>query len=254
MSALHNWHAVQLDFALAFPQAPVEKDLCVDVPKGSDMIEGNRTDHALKIHRSICGQKQAGRVWNQCLTDKLVGELKSVQSRHNECVFCRGTTMHALQADNSTLAGPDEAETDQRIKEMQEAKLDIAVEGDLQDFLGAKIERKADGTVHSTQPHLINQILKDLRLEDKNATTKPMPCCHQNHCQDTCWIQRLSMDLSIADQQLENATAWRRARAATLCASLTSARRSPVTPNKSTERLHGGWVAAQRQRKTKEPC
>jgi hypothetical protein len=44
MSALHNWHAVQLDFALAFPQAPVEKDLCMDMPKGFDMSKGNRKD------------------------------------------------------------------------------------------------------------------------------------------------------------------------------------------------------------------
>jgi hypothetical protein len=94
MSALHNWHAVQLDFALAFPQAPVEEDLHMDTPKGFDMSEGNRKDCALKIHRNICGQKQAGRVWNQHLVDKLVGEeLKFVQSRHDECVFCRRTTM-----------------------------------------------------------------------------------------------------------------------------------------------------------------
>jgi hypothetical protein len=73
------------------------------------------------------------------------------------------------------LAGPDKAEIDQTIKEMQEAKLDIAVEGDQQDFLGANIERKADGTIHLTQPHLIDQILKDLRLEVENVTTKPTP-------------------------------------------------------------------------------
>ena len=81
----------------------------------------------------------------------------------------------ALCTDDSTLAGPDKAETDQIIKEMQEAKLDIAIEGDLQDFLEANIKRKADGTIHLTQPHLIDQILKDLRLEDKNVTTKPIP-------------------------------------------------------------------------------
>jgi hypothetical protein len=83
--------------------------------------------------------------------------------------------MCALHTDDSMLAGPDKAEIDQTIKEMQEAKLDIAVEGDQQDFLGANIERKADGTIHLTQPHLIDQILKDLRLEVENVTTKPTP-------------------------------------------------------------------------------
>jgi hypothetical protein len=157
------------------PPAPVEKDLHMDIPKGFDMSKGNRKDCALKIHRNICGQKQASRVWNQHLVNKLVGELKFVQSRHDECVFYQGTTMCALHTDDSTLAGPDKVEIDQIIKEMQETKLDVTIEGDLQDFLGANIERKADGVIHLTQPHLIDQILKDLRLEDENVTTKPTP-------------------------------------------------------------------------------
>jgi hypothetical protein len=60
------------------------------------------------------------------------------------------------------LAGLDKAEIDQIIKEMQEAKLDVTIKGNLQDFLGANVERKTDGTIHLTQPHLIDQILKDL--------------------------------------------------------------------------------------------
>ena len=83
--------------------------------------------------------------------------------------------MYALYTDDSILAGPDKAEIDQIIKEMQKANLDITIEGDLQDFLGVNIERKPDGTIHLTQPHLIDQILKDLRLEDDNVTTKPIP-------------------------------------------------------------------------------
>ena len=46
------------------------------------------------------------------------------------------------------------------------AKLKITVEGDLQDFLGVNIQRK-NGTIHLTQPNLINQILDDLRMNDK---------------------------------------------------------------------------------------
>ena len=83
--------------------------------------------------------------------------------------------MYALYTDDSILAGPNKAEIYQIIKEMKEAKLDITIEGDLQDFLGVNIEKKADGTIHLTQPHLIDQILKDLRLEDDNVTTKPIP-------------------------------------------------------------------------------
>jgi hypothetical protein len=75
-------------------------------------------------------------------------------------------TMHSSCTDHSMLAGSDKTETDQMIKKTQVANLDITVKGDLQDFLGANVERKADGSVHLTQPHLTDQILKDLRLED----------------------------------------------------------------------------------------
>ena len=38
------------------------------------------------------------------------------------------------------------------------------VESNGSDFLGVKIDRKSDGLIHLTQPHLINSILKDLHL------------------------------------------------------------------------------------------
>ena len=85
--------------------------------------------------------------------------------------------MWALHTDDSILAGPDQDEINQIIKEMKQAKLDMAEEGDTQDFLGVNIERKPDGSIHLTQPHLIDQILQDLRLDkdevlDKNKSKK----------------------------------------------------------------------------------
>jgi hypothetical protein len=129
----------------------------------------------LKLHKNVYGQKQAGRVWNKYLVNKLVNELKFVQSKTDECVYYRGKTMYVLYTDDSILAGPDEAEIDQIIKEMKQVKLDITVEGGLEDFLGINIDRKKDGSINLTQPHLIDQILKDLRLDDENVTTKDTP-------------------------------------------------------------------------------
>lgn len=68
------------------------------------------------------------------------------------------------------LAGPNQSKIEQIIKEMTKANLDITVKGDLQDFLGVNIERKDNGTIHPTQPHLIDKILKDLRLDGEEVT------------------------------------------------------------------------------------
>jgi hypothetical protein len=45
----------------------------------------------------------------------------------------------------------------------------------LEDFLGINVDRRKDGTTNLTQPHPIDQILKHLRLKDKNVTAKDAP-------------------------------------------------------------------------------
>ncbi len=55
---------------------------------------------------------------------------------------------------------------------MQEANLNITIEGDLQDFLVANISKHKDGSIHLTQPHLIDQILDKLCLNNDNVTEK----------------------------------------------------------------------------------
>ena len=101
-------------------------------------------------------------MWNKYLVDKLVNVVGFKQSKVDECVFYKGSTVYVLYTDDSILAGPDKAEIEEIIEDIKKADLDITVEGDLQDFLGINIDRKEDGTIHMTQPHLIDQILKDL--------------------------------------------------------------------------------------------
>ena len=106
----------------------------------------------------------------------MTSKLGFEQSKVDECVFYKGRSMYVLYTDDSILAGPDEKEIDQIIKELQNSELNVTVEGDLQDFLGVNIKRKQDDTIHLTQPHLIDQVLKDLKLDTKqNLKTKSTP-------------------------------------------------------------------------------
>ena len=176
LTALHGWHTKQIDFVQAFAQAPIEKTLFMKIPAGVVLEDGSdQRDYVLKIHRNIYGQKQAGRVWNKYLVSKLV-ELGFKQSRVDECVFYRGKTLYVLYTDDSLLAGPDKNEIEEVISDIRnKAKLDITVEGDLADFLGVSIDRRPDGTINLTQPHLIDQILTDLRLKADNVKTRSTP-------------------------------------------------------------------------------
>ena len=174
MALVHGWYTKQLDFVLAHPQAPAKHELYLKIPKGFE-VDGNTSDYVLKLNRNVYGQKDAGRVWNNYLVKKLTTELNFQQSDVDECAFYQGKTMYVLYTDDSILAGPDQKEIDQIVKDMKKAKLDITVEGDIQDFLGVNIEKRADGSINMTQPHLIDSILKDLHLDGPNVNTKSTP-------------------------------------------------------------------------------
>jgi hypothetical protein len=74
LTAVHNWHTKQTEF--------VPPALYMKVPAGIEVENGaNAKDYVLRIHRNIYGQKQAGRVWNKYLSEKLIKDLGFKQSR-----------------------------------------------------------------------------------------------------------------------------------------------------------------------------
>jgi len=101
--ALQNgWHAIRLHCVLVFPQAPVDWECYMQIPKGIKIDRPGKW--ALQVQKNSCGQKQAGRVWNQHLAEKLVTKVGFKQSEHDECAFYRGTScMHCAPMTPSSL-------------------------------------------------------------------------------------------------------------------------------------------------------
>jgi histone deacetylase 1/2 len=169
----NGWKTRQLDYVLAFPQAPAERELYMKIPKGIKVE--TEDEYVLRVDRNLYGQKQAGRVWNLHLVRKLI-QIGFVQSTEDECLFYKGNVMYALYTDDSILAGPDDAELDRVIEEIAAAGLDITEEeGGLEDFLGVNIERTPEGGFHLSQPQLIEQILNDLNLLGENVKIRDTP-------------------------------------------------------------------------------
>ncbi len=72
---------------MAFPQAPVERDLYMEIPKGVKIEDTENTrDYVLRIIKNLYGQKQAGRVWYQYLV-KGLQEMGFIKSKVDKCVF-----------------------------------------------------------------------------------------------------------------------------------------------------------------------
>ena len=176
LTALNGWHTKQINDMLAFPQAPVEKELFMRIPRGFE-VEG--VDDPQKLRAKIapkCLRPKASRVsLNRYLMKKLTEDVNFVQSKVDECILYKGNVIYLLYTDDTILEGPDKSKIDEVIKQIRGAKLDITVEGDLQDFFGVRITRETNGSVHFMQPHLIDKILKDLRLDNDEVTTRDVP-------------------------------------------------------------------------------
>ena len=172
LSILFDWHTRQLDFVLAFPQADVNADIYMNIPKGFNH-KGDHRSKVLKLLKNLYGSKDAGRTWNRHLHKHLI-EMKFKQSKADECVYFRDKTIFLVYVDDGILAGPDEGDINQIMTELS-SRFELTDEGDLSDYLGVNIDVSPDkATIKLSQPHLVDQILKELNFrEDTKPCTIP---------------------------------------------------------------------------------
>jgi Reverse transcriptase (RNA-dependent DNA polymerase) len=177
LAVLRKWETRQLDFVLAFPQAPVETDLYMEVPAGFEINE-NPKEYALKLVNNLYGQKQAGRVWNKYMTKGLI-ELKFQQSQSDPCIFWRNNVILVIYTDDTIVTGPNASEVQQAIDDIGN-KFKITSQPKVDDFLGVKIIRHQEtGQIEFIQPHLIDSILSDLQLLS-NSNPRGLPASTSN--------------------------------------------------------------------------
>ena len=63
------------------------------------------------------------------------------QSKCDECVFYKGETIFVVYVDDGIMIGPNPKEIDEIVKSLKE-DYDLTDEGDLNEYLGIKIETK----------------------------------------------------------------------------------------------------------------
>ena len=162
LSLLHKWKTKQVDFVLAFPQAPIEYELHMQIPPNV-----SRKDHCLQVLKNLYGQKQAGRVWNRYLVEGLQN-IGFQQSKVDECVFYRGDVLFFVYVDDGCFASPNMSSIDAAIEDLRnplKAKNDYDIEdrGDMADYLGINFTRLPDGRLKLSQPQLIDQIIHQIQ-------------------------------------------------------------------------------------------
>ena len=181
LANIHGWACRQADFVLAYPQARAPRPTFMELPKGVKFPGLDRNKHCLRIKRNLYGGKDAGRTWYLHLK-KGMESLGYDTATHDRCVFIKGTTIVLVYTDDCILfdTAGQQTNIDKALKEMQTI-FDIEDEGELEEYLGVKIQHHDDGRIEFTQPQLIDSILIDLGLlasdgsERPNTSTKDTP-------------------------------------------------------------------------------
>ena len=76
--------------------------------------------------------------------------------------------------DDCILMSPDKKEVDKVIRDLKQAEANFTVDdlGDVDDYLGVKVEPRPNGKLKLSQPQLIASILKDLHLQSNTKGQK----------------------------------------------------------------------------------
>ena len=173
LSLILGWQSRQLDFLMAYPQAPAEMPLYMCLPQGFRCDGMSQKTHALKLVRNVYGQKQAGRVWNKYM-DQGMKEIGFKPSSFDPCLYYRGSIVFLVYIDDCIIFGPNGPSINTVVVDLRACSHRFTVDdqGDIGDFLGIQVQKFPDGTIQLTQPQLIDAITKDLHLQSRSNAKK----------------------------------------------------------------------------------
>jgi hypothetical protein len=111
---------------------------------------------------------------NYAIVDHLnQGLLKQgwAKSEINGCLYTKQEIILVVYVDDIILISPYKTLIQKEIKSLQE-EYDLMDDGELQDYLGIRFERRNDGSLKLTQPRMIERVLKIVGLDENNGKTK----------------------------------------------------------------------------------
>jgi len=135
---------------MAYPQAPIEMDMYMELPTGIHTKHGNSKDHVLKLLANIYGQKQAGCVWNSYLVTKL-REINFKQSLIDNCIFYWDDVIFIVYINDGIFLGSSDEQLHGIINELWNLKLSIEDQGHPADYVGVSIKKLKDGIIELSQ-------------------------------------------------------------------------------------------------------
>ena len=183
LSEVYNWHARQIDFVLAFPQADVKTDIYMNVPEKFRVDNGKlvldeqaphpaKQGNVLKLIKNIYGLADASLTWHMHLKKGLL-DFGFQQSQVDPCLFFKGNLLFVLYVDDGVVLTPNKAEADALIADLKQRGYILTDEGSLAAYLGLQIDRLPGNRISLKQPAFIDRIIKQCNLKDQRMHDTP---------------------------------------------------------------------------------
>ena len=172
---INNLATSTIDFTLAFPQVDLDVDVYMELPHGMVGPDGTRKNHILKLNKSLYGLKQASHNWFNYLCQALENR-DFVRSQSDPCVFFRDGLVLLIYVDDIMIIGKDAAHVDSFKQSMKDGKENFCFTdgGNLENYLGVQVAKRADGSLLLTQPFLIQKIINAV-IGDQRINPSKVP-------------------------------------------------------------------------------
>lgn len=203
LSLLSGLKSRQVDYVLAYTQAPLDCELFTNIPPGYAVINNSikfststtrsqSYGHVLNINKNVYGLCQAGNNWFTKLCGSLLA-MKFRQSVNDPCLFIRSDCI--IVVDDCLIFAKEDSTLDSVIDNLH-SNFNLTSQGRVGVFLGINIKRTPDNNLELVQPGLIS-IISYVGLENESnehkapATTILHPdesCLEREHSWNYCKV------------------------------------------------------------------
>ena len=147
LTQLAGWCSCQIDYILAFSQAPIDTDIYCYLPTGFHIKGGDNSEFVLKLEKNLYGTKQAAANWYEMLKEGLNKEGFKT-SKIDPCLFLRHDVIIVTYVDDCLIFSKNQKIIEDLIKSLKQTSK-LTDEGpDVNAFLVIKVEKNSNnGTI-----------------------------------------------------------------------------------------------------------
>ena len=173
LGLVEGWSTASIDFKNAFTQANLPEPLYLELPPGYLQANPEYASKVIRVNTSLYGDVRAANLWFWKISDTLTKTMGFTTSEHDPCLFFRDDCIMVLYVDDAILLSRDEASLVKVLQELKDCKYDFNRDGDFNSYLGISIERRDDGSLKLSQPHLCRSFLDCVGMTDANVVHTP---------------------------------------------------------------------------------